>query len=118
MTPNLHLWIIPLLPLAGAAINGVMGKRFSRRGVAAAALIFCGAAFFSSLWIASQFSSLSLPYVDPHPPTWLRSGHFSVGDSFSLHHLPLARLLVVTDAAFLIPFYSASYTWAAGGYYY
>ena len=35
MTPNLHLWIIPLLPLAGAAINGVMGKRFSRRGVAA-----------------------------------------------------------------------------------
>src|SRR5213082_2802449 len=117
MTPNLHLWIIPLLPLAGAAINGVMGKRFSRRGVAAAALIFCGAAFFMSLWIASQFSSLSLPYVDPHPLTWLRSGNFSVEYSFSLDQLSLAMLLVVTGVGFLIHIYSVGYMWEDGGYY-
>jgi len=30
MTENLHLWILPLLPLAGAAINGLLGNRFSR----------------------------------------------------------------------------------------
>ena len=28
MTPNLHLWLIPLLPLIGAAINGLLGKKF------------------------------------------------------------------------------------------
>src|SRR5437763_2898091 len=117
MTPNLHLWIIPLLPLAGAAINGVMGKRFSRRGVAAAALIFCGAAFFMSLWIASQFSSLSLPYVDPHPLTWLRSGNFSVEYSFSLDQLSLVMLLVVTGVGFLIHICSVGYMWEDGGYY-
>src|SRR5213082_2129430 len=117
MTPNLHLWIIPLLPLAGAAINGVMGKRFSRRGVAAAALIFCGAAFFMSLWIASQFSSLSLPYVDPHPLTWLRSGNFSVEYSFSLDQLSLAMLLIVTGVGFLIHIYSVGYMAHEGGYY-
>ncbi len=59
--PNLYLWLIPLLPLAGAAINGFFGKRFSRGAVAAVALTFCGAAFVMALWIASQFS-LPLPW--------------------------------------------------------
>ena len=35
--PNLYLWIIPLLPLTGAAINGFFGKRFSRQAVAGVA---------------------------------------------------------------------------------
>src|SRR5205807_2450914 len=83
--------------------------------VAFAALIFCGAAFFMSLWIASQFSSLSLPYVDPHPLTWLRSGNFSVEYSFSLDQLSLAMLLVVTGVGFLIHIYSVGYMWEDGG---
>ena len=45
MTPNLHLWIIPVLALIGAAINGFFGKKFSRPVVAGVALCFCGAAF-------------------------------------------------------------------------
>ena len=28
MTDNLYLWAIPLLPLAGAAINGLFGRHF------------------------------------------------------------------------------------------
>ena len=40
MTPNLHLWLIPVLPLVGAAINGLLGKKFSRQTVAAVALAF------------------------------------------------------------------------------
>ena len=40
MTPNLHLWLIPVLPLVGAAINGFLGKKFSRQTVAAVALLF------------------------------------------------------------------------------
>src|SRR5690242_11295559 len=60
MMPDLHLWLIPLLPLAGAAINGLLGKRFSRGVVTAVALTFCGAAFVMALWVAAQvfFSSL------------------------------------------------------------
>ncbi len=27
MTPNLNLWLIPVLPLIGAALNGLFGKR-------------------------------------------------------------------------------------------
>ena len=38
MEPNLQLWLIPLLPLAGAAWNGIWGKRRSERAVAAVAV--------------------------------------------------------------------------------
>ncbi len=117
MTPNLHLWLIPLLPLAGAAINGFFGKRFSRRVVAAVALTFCGAAFAMALWIVSRFSSLALPYTDPAVATWLRSGEFTVNFSFSLDQLSLVMLLVVTGVGFLIHIYSVGYMWEEGGFY-
>ena len=40
MTPNLHLWLIPVLPLIGAAINGLLGRRFTRQTVFGVALGF------------------------------------------------------------------------------
>ncbi len=116
MTPNLHLWIIPLLPLAGAAINGLLGKRFSRRTVAAVALTFCGAAFLMASWIAAKFSSLPLPYSEKLT-TWIRSGTFSVDFAFYLDQLSLVMLLVVTGVGFLIHIYSVGYMWEEGGYY-
>ena len=116
MTPNLYLWLIPLLPLAGAAINGFFGKRFSRGSVAAVALTFCGAAFLMALRIAWQFSSLALPHTE-FVANWLRSGNFSVDFSFSLDQLSLVMLLVVTGVGFLIHIYSVGYMWEEGGYY-
>jgi NADH-quinone oxidoreductase subunit L len=116
MTPNLHLWLIPILPLVGAAINGLLGKRFSRRAVAAVALTFCFAAFAMAVWIASPFSSLSLPHAEV-VATWLRSGEFSVDFAFSLDQLSLVMLLVVTGVGFLIHIYSVGYMWEEGGYY-
>ena len=62
MNPNLNLWLIPVLPLAGAAINGFLGKKASRQAVSAVALFFSGAAFVMALWVAVRFSPLSLPY--------------------------------------------------------
>ncbi len=117
MTPNLHLWLIPILPLAGAAINGFFGKRFSRKAVATVALTFCGAAFVMTLWIVTQFSSLQLPHTDPALATWLRSGSFRVDFSFYLDQLSLVMLLVVTGVGFLIHIYSVGYMWEEGGYY-
>jgi NADH-quinone oxidoreductase subunit L len=116
MTRNLHLWLIPLLPLIGAAINGLFGKRFSRRAVAAVALVFCGAAFGMALWIAAQFSSLTLPHVEVLT-SWLNSGGFSVDYSFALDQLSLVMLLIVTGVGFLIHIYSVGYMWEEGGYY-
>src|SRR4051812_41896842 len=116
MTPHLNLWIIPLLPLAGAAINGLMGKRLSRQMVAGIALTFCGAAFAMALWVVSQFSSLPVPYSETLA-TWIRSGSFTVDFAFYLDQLSLVMLLVVTGVGFLIHIYSVGYMWEEGGYY-
>ncbi len=52
MTPNPYLWLLPILPLAGAAINGFFGRHSSKKAITAIALTFCGAAFVMALWIA------------------------------------------------------------------
>jgi NADH-quinone oxidoreductase subunit L len=117
MTPNLHLWLIPVLPLVGAAINGLLGRRFSRRLVSTVALTFCGAALAMALWVIFQFSSLqTVPHVET-VATWLRSGSFRIDYSFALDQLSIIMLMVVTGVGFLIHIYSVGYMWEEGGYY-
>ena len=87
MNANLHLWIIPILPLVGAAINGLPGRRFSQRTVAAVALGFCGAASAWALWVALHFSSLTLPYT-AYVAHWMRAGNFEANFAFYLDQLP------------------------------
>jgi NADH-quinone oxidoreductase subunit L len=117
MTPNLHLWLIPILPLAGAAINGLLGKRFTRQGVAALALAFSGAAFLMALWVVYELPKLaSLPQVEV-VASWLRAGSFRADFSFYLDQLSVVMLLVVTGVGFLIHVYSVGYMWEEGGFY-
>ena len=116
MTPNPYLWLIPILPLAGAAINGFFGRQSSKKAITAIALIFCGAAFCLALLIASSFSSASAPYYF-NLAHWLRAGSFQVDFSFYLDQLSLVMLLVVTGVGFLIHIYSVGYMWEDDGYY-
>jgi NADH-quinone oxidoreductase subunit L len=116
MTSNLYLWLIPLLPLAGAAINGFFGKRFSRQAVVAVALTFCGAAFAMALSIAARFSSIALPHTETLA-TWFRSGSFQVDFAFYLDQLSFVMLMVVTGVGFLIHVYSVGYMWEDEGFY-
>src|SRR6476646_1021891 len=116
MTPNLHLWLIPVLPLLGAAVNGLLGKKFSRQTVAAVALLFSSAAFAMVLMVASRFSTLTTPHIE-YLATWIRAGKFQVDFSFYLDQLSLVMLLVVTGVGFLIHIYSVGYMWEEGGFY-
>ncbi len=116
MTPNLHLWLIPILPLIGATINGVFGKRFSRQTVTGIAWTFSGAAFAMALWVVSQFSSLVLPYTEQLSP-WIQAGAFHAEFGFYLDQLTLIMLLIVTGVGLLIHIYSVGYMWEEGGFY-
>jgi NADH-quinone oxidoreductase subunit L len=116
MNPNLNLWLIPILPLAGAAINGFFGKKSSRTAVTTVALFFSAAAFSMALFVAAKFSSLSLPYQE-YLAHWIRSGSFSVNFEFYLDQLSLVMLLVVTGVGFLIHVYSVGYMWEDPSYY-
>ncbi len=116
MTPNLNLWLIPIMPLAGAAINGFLGKKSSRTAVSTIALFFSGAAFLWALLVAWRCLSLSLPYQE-YLAHWIRSGSFSVDFAFYLDQLSLVMLLVVTGVGFLIHIYSVGYMWEDPSYY-
>jgi NADH-quinone oxidoreductase subunit L len=116
MTPNLNLWLIPILPLAGAAVNGFFGKKSSRQAVTIVGLFFSGAAFAWALSVALRLSSLELPYQE-YVAHWIRSGNFSVDFAFYLDQLSLVMLLVVTGVGFLIHIYSVGYMWHDPGYY-
>jgi NADH-quinone oxidoreductase subunit L len=116
---SMHLWIIPLLPLAGAAINGLLGKRFPKALVNAIALGSTGAAFAMAVWVAAQFAGLSpdqIPHIERYA-IWLSAGAFSVEYGIYLDQLSLVMLLVVTGVGFLIHVYSLGYMAHEGGYY-
>ena len=116
MTQNPYLWLIPTLPLAGAAINGFLGRRSSKTAVTTIALAFPGLAFALALWIALGFSSSAAPYVFDLAH-WIRSGSFSVDFAFYLDQLSLVMLLVVTGVGFLIHVYSVGYMADDPSYY-
>jgi NADH-quinone oxidoreductase subunit L len=115
MTPNLSLWLIPALPLAGAAINGFFGKKSSRTAASVVGLFFPGAAFAWALVVAFRAWN-ALPYTE-YLAHWIRSGSFSVDFALYLDQLSLVMLLVVTGVGFLIHIYSVGYMWEDPSYY-
>ena len=116
MTLHLNLWLIPVLPLAGAAINGFFGKKSSRTAVTSVALVFCGAAFAWALIAVARFWPGDAPYQE-FLAHWIRSGTFSADFAFYLDRLSVVMVLVVTGVGFLIHIYSVGYMWEDPGYY-
>ncbi|MGC1453035.1 MAG: NADH-quinone oxidoreductase subunit L [Candidatus Sulfotelmatobacter sp.] len=116
MTSSLNLWLIPVLPLAGAAINGFLGKKSSRTAVSTIGLFFSGAAFAWALSVVMRVSSDALPYQE-YLAHWIRSGGFSADFALYLDQLSLVMLLVVTGVGFLIHIYSVGYMWDDPSYY-
>src|SRR5450432_2877877 len=116
MTSSLNLWLIPVLPLAGAAINGIFGKKSSRTAVSTVGLFFSGAAFAWALSVVFRISAADLPYQE-YIAHWIRSGSFSADFALYLDQLSLIMLMVVTGVGFLIHIYSVGYMWDDPSYY-
>src|SRR4029077_8911155 len=118
MTKNLHLWVIPLLPLVGAAINGLFGRRFKNAMVSAVALLFTAASFGWAGWaVYSIWPGGNSPHIENLPFPWITAGNFSAPFGFYLDQLSMIMVLVVTGVGFLIHIYSVGYMGHEGGYY-
>jgi NADH-quinone oxidoreductase subunit L len=119
MTDNLHLWAIPLLPLAGAAINGLFGRHFKNTVVSTVALLFTAMSFGWAAWAVKTAwpgGGMTLPHIEALG-TWIYAGKFSVPFGFYLDQLSMIMVLVVTGVGFLIHIYSVGYMAHEGGYY-
>jgi NADH-quinone oxidoreductase subunit L len=117
MTPLFQPWLIPLLPLLGALINGLLGKRFSKGAVATVALAATAASFAVACVQASILINSGYPALEQSYGTWIRAGNFSADFGIYLDHLSTIMMLVVTGVGFLIHVYSVAYMEHEGGYY-
>jgi NADH-quinone oxidoreductase subunit L len=114
-----NLWIIPLLPLLGSAINGLLGAKWPNKIVNAVAVGSTGLAFALSLEAVREFSQLppdQIPYVKQFF-TWISAGTFRAGFDLQVDQLTVVMLLVVTGVGWLIHIYSTGYMAHEGGYY-
>jgi NADH-quinone oxidoreductase subunit L len=115
------LWLLPLLPLAGSALNGVAGIRYFSRRVTSA--VACGAMFAAfAVAVAAVAGLMRLPpdervhevvlgtWIPPIPlATSNGIGHFGVDWAFRLDPLAAVMILVVTGIGLLIHIYSVGY---------
>ncbi|MEO8050173.1 MAG: NADH-quinone oxidoreductase subunit L [Acidobacteriota bacterium] len=118
----MQLWLIPLLPLAGFAVNGLLGRRLSKTAINAVAV---GSVLLSFLWVLKTLSALGVfgsgtplerPYFE-HYYTWIQSGMLNISVDFAIDRLTAVMLMIVTGVGLLIHIYSVGYMAHEGGYY-
>ncbi len=105
---DLIISLIPLLPLAGFILIGVLNKKMPKGLVGIISnttvlisFIISFYLFLSLLKGADTFSTEMFP--------WIKAGGLSLGLSFMVDHLTAVMLLVVTGVGFLIHVYSIGY---------
>jgi NADH-quinone oxidoreductase subunit L len=114
-----HLWIIPVLPLLGSAVNGLLGHGWSKKAVNSVALGSTTLAFLSTLGLIAEIYRQTpphFPYVRSFFP-WIVAGPFRVDFLLQVDQLTIIMLLVVTGVGWLIHIYATGYMAHEGGYY-
>jgi NADH-quinone oxidoreductase subunit L len=116
--PTSLLWYIPLLPLAGFLINGTVGRRLPRALVSTLALLFTAApaAIVAWLWVTMKAAGAPLTMEVVSCP-WIQITGFHVEFAFTVDHLTMVMLAVVTGVGFLIHLYSVGYMAHEEGYW-
>ncbi len=124
------IWLIPLLPLAGAAAMLLAGKRLDQRARAVISLLCPATVLASFLLSAAAVMELAGKAGKAHEVilyTWVAGLPFHTADGsvarlsadwgFLLDPLSSVMILVVTGIGFLIHVYSIGYMGHEGGYY-
>jgi len=124
-----HIWLIPLFPLAGAAIMLLAGRRLPHSGVS---VVCVGSVFLAMVYaFGAIFQLLARPVAERLVSfnlfDWVPAGamHTATGRFVDLHvpwgmlmdPLTAVMLGVVTGVGFLIHVYSVGYMAHEGGYY-
>jgi NADH-quinone oxidoreductase subunit L len=120
--PASYLWFIPLLPFSGFLINGTLGRRLPRAVVGTVALLFTAlpAALVAWLWMTmcAAGAPTSIESVfRPYGHEWIAITGFHADFAFTVDHLTLIMLGVVTGVGFLIHIYSVGYMAHEEGYW-
>lgn len=106
-----YVFWIPLLPLIGFLINGLLLGRLPRPVVSAIACTSVGLSFVLSVAAFFELKSLepAARQIEQVLFTWIAAGSFHVDIAFLLDPLSAVMILVVTGVGFLIHVYSTGY---------
>ena len=116
--PHSYLWLIPLLPFAGFLINGTIGRRLPRSLVSAIALICTAIPAGIVAWLWAVMKAAGAPEViQIVGKPWMAITGLTVNFAFTVDHLTLIMLGVVTGVGFLIHIYSVGYMAHEEGYW-
>src|SRR6266566_1851103 len=123
------LWLIPLFPLATAALMFLVGRRIPKPGVSLLCVGSVGVSFVCALGAVREllaadrdhrvFQQILFEWLTPGPMQ-TSAGHavrFVADWGFLLDPLSCVMVLVVTGVGFLIHVYSIGYMGHEGGYY-
>jgi NADH-quinone oxidoreductase subunit L len=113
MTADFPLYLIPLLPLIGAAIALVIGRRLGNNAIT---LLTCGSVAGSfvvtvkGFWMLHHDLTPSAALVGRFfEAPWIKSGDLTIAAGLVMDHLSAVLCLVVTGIGFLIHVYSTAY---------
>ncbi len=124
-----HLWLIPLFPLATAALMLLFGRRLPNTGVSLLCVGSVGLSFIYSVGAVSQLlaadperrvaQQILFEWLTPGPMQMTAGNaiRFVADWGFLLDPLSCVMVLVVTGVGFLIHVYSVGYMGHEGGYY-
>src|SRR5216684_719261 len=123
------LWLVPLFPLATAALMLLVGRRIPKPGVSLLCVGSVGVSFVCALGAVREllaadphhrvFQQILFEWLAPGPMQ-TSAGHavrFVADWGFLLDPLSCVMVLVVTGVGFLIHVYSVGYMAHEGGYY-
>jgi NADH-quinone oxidoreductase subunit L len=116
--PSDYLWLIPIVPFAGFLINGTIGRKLPRAVISAVALICSAipAAIVAWLWIVMKAAGAP-EVIQVVGQPWIQITGLTINFAFTVDHLTLIMLGVVTGVGFLIHIYSVGYMAHEEGYW-
>ena len=106
-----YVWLIPVFPLIGFMINGLMGERLPKNLVGTIGSAMVGLSFALTVSIFLEYVKLPMDArpVEVTVYTWIASGGFKAVVAFLVDPLSLIMLSVVSGVSFVIHVYSVGY---------
>ena len=112
-----YLWVVPLLPLLGSAVNGLFGAKWPNKFVNGVAIGSTGLSFLCALEAVREFFESGQMLFHKEFFTWIAAGNFRAGFDLQMDQLTVVMVLVVTGVGWLIHIYATGYMAHEGGYY-
>jgi NADH-quinone oxidoreductase subunit L len=113
-----YIWLIPLFPAIGFVINGLFGRRYSKKVVGWVACSALGLSFLTSILIFFELIGRPLGgrFFEKVIFDWVVSGSFQTVIGYQVDPLSILMALVVSGVSFFIHIYSVGYMHDDPGY--